>query len=63
MRCQKCNLHPADGASLIRMNATGQKGVWECAPGTGCNRIVGEPEPTANEKLLDAISGKGAKWN
>ena len=62
MICRQCQKHVAEGASLIRMNEKGVKGIWECAPGTGCNRIVGEPEPTQNEKLVDAVTGN-TNWN
>lgn len=62
MRCRTCKKHVADGASLIRMNETGVPGIWECAPGTGCNLIPGDREPTQDEKLIDALEGS-SKWN
>lgn len=30
MKCAVCNRGPAQGVSLFRMNATGQKGLWAC---------------------------------
>lgn len=64
MQCRQCQKHVADGASLIRMNEKGPgiKPIWECSPGTGCNKIDGAPEPSQDEKLIDAITG-GTKWN
>ena len=63
MQCRLCEKHAADGASLIRINEKGVTGLWECAPGTGCSRIVGEPEPRQADKVMDAITGKSLKWN
>lgn len=62
MQCRLCNKHVADGASLIRVNEKGVPFIGECAPGTGCNLISGDREPSQDEKLLDAIEGK-SKWN
>jgi hypothetical protein len=31
MKCLFCNLGPADGVSVFRINAKGQPGVWACA--------------------------------
>lgn len=31
MKCLFCNLGPADGVSVFRVNAKGRPGVWACA--------------------------------
>ena len=62
MKCRQCKKHVSEGLSLMRMNETGVPGIWECTPGTGCNRIVGEPEPSQDQKVLGAIAGK-TNWN
>ena len=51
LKCRKCGLSLADGASLKRINAKGVRGIWECrAP-------CGVPYVSEDAKLLHAIRG------
>ena len=56
MKCLFCNATPAKGATLYRVNAKGQPGVW------ACGKHIKQTDASISEEvkqIVDALKGDG----